>query len=73
MLRKAILRDSKNKDVHLGYPGFLTTYEFVIPVIVIFLILHLKRFRLFDSAGNSLYKNVVTRSELQVGPTSRDV
>jgi len=48
-------------------------YEFMIPVIVILLILHFNKFRLFNSAGNSHYKNVVTRSELQVGRTSSDV
>jgi len=73
VLRKAILTDSKSKGGHLGYPGFPTMYEFMIPVIVILLILHFNKFRLFNSAGNSHYKNVVTRSELQVGRTSSDV
>ena len=53
----------------LRYPGFSAMCESVIHVIV-----HFKRFRLLNSAGTSYYyKNVITCSELQVGPTSSDV
>jgi hypothetical protein len=63
---KAILTDSKSKDGHLGYPGFPAMSEFVIPVIVIPVILHSKRFPLLNSASRaSYYKNVITRSDLQ--------
>jgi len=48
-------------------------YEFVIPVIVIPVILHFKRFLLLNSAGTSYCKNVISSSGLQVGPTSSDV
>jgi hypothetical protein len=73
VIRKAILKDSKSKVGHLGYPGFPVMHEFVIPVTVISVTLHFKRFRLLNSAGTSYYKNVITRSELQLGHTSSDV
>jgi hypothetical protein len=68
VLRKTILTDSKSEVGHLGYPDFPAMYEFVIPVI-----LHFKRFLLLNSAGNSYYKTVITRSELQAGRISSDV
>lgn len=73
VLRKTILTDSKSKGGHLGHPSFPVMYEFVIPVTVISVILHFKRFRLLNSAGTSYYKSVITRSELQVVRTSSDV
>ena len=73
VFRKAILTDSKIKGGHLGYSSFPVMYEFVIPMTVISVTLHFKRFRLLNSAGTSYYKNVITCSELQVGRTSSDV